>query len=187
MNVVAMWRGHIDPDLFGDELVKLGKYYNDAYIGVESNNHGLTTIRSIQRHEYWNLFFTKTYDKIADTITQKVGWQTNNRTKPLMIDKLAEFLRNKWLGIKSKALIQECLTYVIDDKGSTNAQEGCHDDIVMSCAILLQVMLEGRGENYRPAVMDDLQGKDNYVTIANRRLRRDADDVDVGHDVFTIE
>lgn len=187
MNVVAMWRGHIDPDLFGDELVKLGKYYNDAYIGVESNNHGLTTIRSIQRHEYWNLFFTKTYDKIADTITQKVGWQTNNRTKPLMIDKLAEFLRNKWLGIKSKALIQECLTYVIDDKGSTNAQEGCHDDIVMSCAILLQVMLEGRGENYRPDVMDDLQGKDNYVTIANRRLRRDADDVDVGHDVFTIE
>ncbi|NCC88485.1 MAG: hypothetical protein EOM05_11600, partial [Clostridia bacterium] len=35
---VAMWHGHIDPDLFGSELVKLGNYYNNAYIGVESNN-----------------------------------------------------------------------------------------------------------------------------------------------------
>ena len=37
-------------------------------------------------------------------------------------------------------------TYVIDDKGSTNAQDGCHDDTVMALAILLQVLLEGKGE-----------------------------------------
>ena len=30
MRVDAMFHGHIDPDLFGEELVKLAKYYNEA-------------------------------------------------------------------------------------------------------------------------------------------------------------
>ena len=89
-DIVAMWHGHIDPDLFGIELIKLGKYYNEAYLGVENNNHGGTTLTTIKKNEYWNLFFTKTYDRMSETVTQKVGWNTNLRTKPLMIDKLAE-------------------------------------------------------------------------------------------------
>ena len=31
-----------DPDLFGKELANLGWYYNEAYVAVEGNNHGLT-------------------------------------------------------------------------------------------------------------------------------------------------
>lgn len=154
-DICLRYRTHIDPDLFGRELVKIAKYYNEAYIGCENNNHGLTTLKAIQNEEYWNIFFTKTYDKIADTVTQKIGWSTTPRTKPLMINKLAEFIRNKWLGIKDKILIQEMFTYVIDDKGSTNAQDGCHDDTVMALAILLQVLLEGKGENFVPYQSED--------------------------------
>ena len=70
-NIVARWHGHIDPDLFGEELVKLARYYNEAYVGVESNNHGLSTLKAIQRLDYYNIFYMKSYDKIADKITQK--------------------------------------------------------------------------------------------------------------------
>jgi len=38
---VARWRGQLEPSEFGEELYLLGTYYNDALIGVESNNHGL--------------------------------------------------------------------------------------------------------------------------------------------------
>lgn len=158
-DIVAKWHGHIDPDLFGVELIKLAKYYNDAYLGVESNNHGLTTLSTIKKEEYWNLFFTKTYDKISDTVTQKLGWQTNARTKPLMIDKLAEFVREHYLGIYDDAIISEMFTYVIEDNGKTNAQPGCHDDLVMACAILLQLLLEGKGEFYTPEVPIDQRQK----------------------------
>ena len=41
---------------------------NDAYIGCENNNHGLTTLKAIQNLEYWNIYFTKTFDKISDSI-----------------------------------------------------------------------------------------------------------------------
>jgi hypothetical protein len=151
-NIHAIWHGHIDPDLFGDELVYLAKFYNDAYIGCERNNHGLTTLKAIQRKDYWNIYYQKIYDKIADVITQKIGWGTDRRTKPLMINKLAEFIRERWLGIKWKLLIDECLTYIIEDDGSTNAQEGCHDDTVMATAIMLQLILEGKGEDFVPEV-----------------------------------
>ncbi len=158
-DIVAMWHGHIDPDLFGVELIKLGRYYNDAYLGVENNNHGLTTLNTIKKNEYWNLFFSKSYDKIADTYTQKLGWTTSIRTKPLMIDKLSEFVRELYLGIYSDLIISEMFTYVIEDNGKTNAQSGCYDDTVMSCAILLQLMLEGKGEYYTPEIPIDERGK----------------------------
>jgi hypothetical protein len=176
-NVVAAWYGHIDPDLFGKELVKLARYYNEAYLGVESNNHGLTTLKAIQNEEYYNIFFMKSFDKIADKITQKIGWQTNARTKPMMIDKLGEFLRERWLGIQFKTLIDECLTYIIEDNGATNAQEGCHDDTVMAMAILLQLLLEGKGENYIPEVP-----KDTGKSVQKRRFASRDDDEDKDED-----
>ena len=159
-DVVARWHGHIDPDLYGMELVKLAKYFNDAYLGVENNNHGLTTLSTIKKEEYWNLFFSKSYDKIADTLTRKIGWTTSIRTKPLMIDKLAEFVREHYLGIYDDLLISEMFTYIIEDNGKTNAQSGCHDDTVMALAILLQLLLEGKGEHYTPEIpMEQRQRK----------------------------
>lgn len=154
-NIVGMWYGHIDPDLFGLELVKLARYYNDAYLGVEVNNHGLTTLKAIQKAEYWNIYFAKIYDRFTDSITKKIGWNTNGKTKPMAIDKLAEFVREFYIGIKSKTTIQELMTYIIEENGSTNAQEGCHDDCVMSLAIALQVWLEGKGDNYTPEIVDE--------------------------------
>lgn len=154
-DIVAMWHGHIDPDLYGLELVKLGRYYNDAYLGVENNNHGLTTLTTIKKQEYWNIYFSKSYDRIADKITQKIGWTTSIRTKPLMIDKLSEFVREYYLGIYSNLIIGEMFTYVIEDDGKTNAQSGCHDDTVMATAIMLQLLLEGKGESFAPEVPVD--------------------------------
>jgi hypothetical protein len=158
-DIVGMWHGHIDPDLFGVELVKLAMYFNDAYLGVESNNHGLTTLTSIKKLEYWNLYFTKTFDKIAEDMTQKLGWATTARTKPFMIDKLAEFIREFHLGIYSDLIIGEAFTYVIEDNGKTNAQPGTHDDTIMATAIMLQLLLEGKGDFYTPEIPIDQREK----------------------------
>ena len=154
-DVVAQWHGHIDPDLFGMELIKLGRYFNNAYIGCERNNHGLTTLTTIKKEEYWNIFFTKTYDKISDKQSQKIGWETNSRTKPFMIDKLREYIREHYLGVYSDLAISEMFTYIIEDNGSTNAQEGSHDDTVVALAIMLQLMLEGRSAEYVPEIPID--------------------------------
>jgi hypothetical protein len=156
-DVVCLWRGHIDPDLFGKQLVAMGYFYNEAYIIAESNNHGLTTIKSILNEDYYNVHYSLTFDKIANEMTKKVGWQTNAKTKPIAIDKLAEFVREFLVGIPSLEIIQELYTYVIDDKGKTNAQLGSHDDCVMALAIAIQGYLEGKGELFLPEKTDMFQ------------------------------
>lgn len=136
---VAKWHGHIDPDLFAGELEKLGNYYNKALIAVESNNHGFTTLNILKR-TYINLFEMEKYDENTDTTTKKLGWATNKKTKPLVIDNLAYMIREKLINSFDQSFINECMTYIREENGSTNAQSGCHDDLVMATAIALFVM-----------------------------------------------
>lgn len=160
LQVVATYRGHIDPDLFGKELVKIGWLYNEAYLAVESNNHGLTTLKAILNEDYHNLFYTKTYDRVNDEISKKLGWATNVRTKPMAIDKLAEYVRERYLALWDLPTIMEMYSYVIDEKGRTNAQQGKHDDMIMALAIALQAYLEGRGQDYIPEISrEDIKHK----------------------------
>ena len=158
-DIVAEWHGHIDPDLLGKEAVKLGLYYNEAYLSPESNNHGRTTIKSILDEEYWNIYYQKMFDKITEQVTTKVGWSTNMKTKAVAIDKLAEYVREQCIGIKNKELIKELYTYIIDERGRTNAQRGCYDDRVMALAIGLQAFLEGKGEDYMPEITEGKANK----------------------------
>ena len=152
----ATWHGHIDPDMFGEELVKLANFYNEAYLGVESNNHGGSTLRSIVKKEYWNLYFQKSYSKISESISQKMGWNTNVRTKPLMINTLTSYIRDMWLELPWDIMLSECFTYVKGEDGiTTNAQSGCNDDTVMALAIALQLLLEGRDESYEPEIPNE--------------------------------
>jgi hypothetical protein len=139
-NMQALWHGHIDPDLFGDQLTLLGTWYNEGLIAPEENNHGLTTINRLKINEYWNLYKRTTHDKVTDTTSEQLGFYTTEQTKKLIIDNLARLIRERKLGTKSKRFIQECLTYVIGDDGKTNAQQGSFDDIVMGSAIILLVM-----------------------------------------------
>lgn len=135
---VATWRLHIDPYDLGDQLCELGKKFNRAYIVPERNNHGLTTIRRMQELGYPNLFIEhKVDDAWSDKLTNRAGFYTSSKTKPLIIDNLAALLRKRDSGIADIELVKELRSYVIDDKGSTNAKAGCYDDRVMSYAIAL--------------------------------------------------
>jgi hypothetical protein len=138
-NINALWHGRIDPDLFADQLEMLGTWYSDALIAVEENNHGLTVLNKL-KNNYSNLYHRTSHNKLTDESKKELGWYTSEQTKKLAIDNLARLIREKKLGIKSRRFIQECMTYVIDDDGKTNAQNGSHDDVVMSAAIILYVM-----------------------------------------------
>jgi hypothetical protein len=68
-----------------------------------------------------------------------MGWLTNRRTKPIIINALAAAIRDGEITDYDIIFIRECMTYVIDDQGFTAAQEGMHDDCVMAKAINLQM------------------------------------------------
>lgn len=140
MAVVARWRGHCDPDKFGEILGALGTYYNYALIGVEVNNHGLTTVQKLRDTFYTNLYKRdRGYDEEWETPTVNLGWKTDMRTKRLMIDDLIKLVRERVIKDKDIVFINETFSYVRDERGRMNAEEGSHDDVVMSTAIAYQL------------------------------------------------
>lgn len=140
MAVVARWRGHCDPDKFGEILGALGTYYNYSLIGVEVNNHGLTTVQKLRDTFYTNLYKRdRGYDEEWETPTVNLGWKTDMRTKRLMIDDLIKLVRERVIKDKDIVFINEAFSYVRDERGRMNAEEGSHDDTIMATAIAYQL------------------------------------------------
>lgn len=135
---VAVWHGHEDPFVFGDQLKQLATWYRKAWLVIERNNHGLTTIRRLQDLGYPNMFVEQTVDNpYADKLKKRAGWLTTTKTKPLIIDNLAALLVQGQAGIADIETVRECRTYMVDSKGRTNAMQGRYDDRVMAFAIAL--------------------------------------------------
>jgi len=140
LQTVARWRGHIDPDMLGDIVFALGTFYNNALVGVEINNHGLTTVQKLRNRFYRNLYMRQTSEEHQfQERTATMGWQTNKKTKPLIINQLATALREGDIVDLDIVFIRECITYIVDDQGHTNAQEGMFDDTVMAKAIAIEL------------------------------------------------
>lgn len=133
----AVWHGHIDPDELGREASFLGRYYNLALLVPEANSMGAATIASLRRWRYPRVYRRTTTGKVEERTTSDYGFWTGPQTKSMAISGLARYIREDAARIKDPGTIRECLTYVYDDAGRANAQEGCYDDRVMALALAL--------------------------------------------------
>jgi len=133
----AVWRSdRTDPDYFGTVLANIGRLFNDALIVCERNNHGILTNRVIQKDEGYPNFYTETVvDKITDVETTFVGFFTSEKSKPLIIDKLRANVREGNIEIYDRATLAEMQSFIVTDKGTMEAEKGCHDDTVMALAL----------------------------------------------------
>jgi hypothetical protein len=137
----------LDPSQFALELFKLGHWCNKALIAVEGNGPGLACILPLRngndKHKaYKHLYYKDVLDESTKKKTRKFGWATNQKTKPLMIDKLAELIREQLISIPAEATIRELQTFIIEEDGKMNAIEGCCDDrvIALSIAVMMHTM-----------------------------------------------
>jgi len=138
MEQVAEYCGHIRPEVFSKELAIAGKYYNEALIAVEVNNHGLTTLTHL-KPIYYRLYYRPEFGKRVSHTTENLGWKTTQKTKSLMIDRLDTSLRDKDLILHSEKLLDELSTYTEFADGSTGASGSNFDDRVMALAIAVMV------------------------------------------------
>lgn len=140
LKTVARWRGHIDPDELGDVVAYIGWFYNTALVGPEINNHGLVTAQRLRNLFYRNLYMRETSEEEQfQERTSRIGWQTNRKTKPIVIADLQKAIREGDIIDYDVIFIREAMTYVRDDMGRTSAQENMFDDCVMAKAINLQM------------------------------------------------
>lgn len=143
---VAVWHGKIAPEEFAKVLNDLGKYYNNAVLCPERNFHGVGIIERLRNtFKYPRLYCRYDIDKEAidssKPTVKKYGWDTNMKTKPIMIQDLGAFLRDEHIQINDFSTVEELTTYVHDKDGKMGAMKGCYDDRVMALALALQMFI----------------------------------------------
>jgi len=149
--IVAVFRERINFDNFTKVIIDIAYKYNKALIGVEKNNHGHVILNKLKETNL-PLFYMKKYDNYTKQWTSSVGWQTNGKTKPLMIDLLEEKVRNKDIGILDYNILDELSTYIYEETGNRekmNAMGDAHDDLIIALAICLEVLKDVKGTNVR--------------------------------------
>ena len=148
-HVVAIWHGRIDPDLFATAvLAPLGKLYNDALIGVESNNHGLTTLKALHRTKYHPIYMQRSPRYKRSIPTEILGWRTTQITKPLAVDELNMALRERTVTLYDAETLSELRTFVRDDAGKMSGSP--FDDRTISLSICNQMLKYVWLQQYEP-------------------------------------
>ena len=147
--VVAQWRGHIDHDLLADSAMSMAAYYNEALLVVESNtleseasatpDNSLTVLERLAA-EYGNVYTRQVTDRLTQAVSDRVGFHTNRRTKPLLVSTLIAAVREGGYIERCNDAVDELLTYEQLPNGSFAARVGCHDDMLMTRALALYVI-----------------------------------------------
>lgn len=141
---VAEFRNNkIKPYQYADVLNALGRYYNKALLTVEKASGGHSVIERLRYEQhYMNMTKYKTYDEFQRTIW-RVGFDTNNKTKSIIVNDCREWFDKGLIQIKSKDMLEEMKVFVANDNGSMGAISGSHDDLVMGLCLCIQGMKNG--------------------------------------------
>ena len=139
--VQAVYRNNrIDPSLWGELLFYLGRYYNNAFLAVESNSMGIATLQKLDSMGYVNLYRQTKLANVSNEEGERLGFRTTSATKPAIIGNLKNLIENEDIMIPDPVVIQELKDYIATDTGKTEAAPGCCDDTVIALAICAEVL-----------------------------------------------
>ena len=143
---VGEYKGKLSPKDFGNVLVGIASEFNDALLVVENANIGWATIEQILERQYGNLYYSSTSQmETVESYMSKYerdklvpGFTMSVRTRPLVIAKMIEYIREKGVTIQSKRLLGEMRVFVWKN-GKPQAQTKYNDDLLIACATALYV------------------------------------------------
>lgn len=132
---VAVLRINYDEDLYAWQMYCLGKYYNNALIGIETN-FSTHPMKELMRVGYWNQYVREERpDAFTGKLSKVYGFNTNKATRPHALGMLRTVMRESPEKVLDMRILEEMTTFVKNEKGKAEAAEGQNDDAVMARAI----------------------------------------------------
>jgi len=128
----------------------LGMFYNCALIGLE-NNFSTYPTQKLAELNYPNQFVRKKEDQYNNKYEKSYGFKTTTITRPYILGQLQEIVHDNIDVIQDKDTLREMLTFIVNDKGRAEAEEGYHDDLVMALAIAYYIREQ---QDYKKAERD---------------------------------
>lgn len=131
---VAVFCNQLGEELYARQMYCLGMYYNTAMIGIEVN-FSTYPVKELERLQYPHQFIREKKDVIGVEREKKFGFKTDVATRPNALATLAAVIRECPETINDIKTLEECLTFIKNEHGRAEAEEGEHDDNVMGLAI----------------------------------------------------
>ena len=141
--VCEFYNNKLKPYEMAEVIDSLGRYYNKGILTVEKASGGHSVIERLRYNlHYMNMTKYKSYDERNKMVWQ-VGFDTNNKTKAIIINDFVEAFETGQIKLNSRRLLQEMKIFTIGDSGKMGASGSGHDDLVMGTALALVGMKNG--------------------------------------------
>ena len=141
MEIVAEYQGKCTPDIFSRVLYDMGNEYGKSLLVVENNSVGFSVLEKLKDMSYSNLYYSikSTHEFVEEYQAEHmsntvIGFSMTSKTRPLIIAKLEEFIRNGLIKIYSSRLLSEMRTFIWNN-GKPEAMRSYNDDLIIACAI----------------------------------------------------
>jgi hypothetical protein len=135
----------VDYLVMPEYLDELGKLYNNALMIIENNEGSGQSISDT----LWNIYNYENMYRDKNTegrvgFKRYTGFRTTPKSRSVILGLLKAFLEENKLIINSKTSLQQLYTFVKNDSGKYQAQDGYKDDNVMSLAIAFAPFMESK-------------------------------------------
>ena len=140
LEIVAEYYGQVPSDMFAPLINESAREYGSCLVVIE-NNKGEAVINKLRDLNYPNLYYSRktSHEYVeqyaAEGQSQVIpGFSMSQKTRPFVISKLEEVIRNKMLKTYSLRLYTELETFIWNH-GRPEAMRGYNDDLTIAVAI----------------------------------------------------
>ena len=182
MEIVAEYQGKPTLDHYASILNDAGREYGNCLLVVENVGIGISVCEKLKDLEYPNLYYSiKGTHEYVDAVTGEynnnavIGFTTSSKTRPLIVAKLEEYVRNKLIKPRSQRLFSEVKTFIWNN-GKPQAMRSYHDDLIMSLAIACWVRdtaleTSQRDLEYKRAMLDGIYCKTRTINTSIKGMQ----------------
>ena len=135
--VARLWWQRCDEDDYAKQMACLGKYYNNALLAPEAN-FSTHPIRVLEYLGYTNMYEREVMDTNTGSLRKSYGFRTDGLSRPVLVAELVEYAKYHLDLIHDADTLREMLTFIRNDKGRADAEQGEHDDLVLGLGIALR-------------------------------------------------
>ena len=168
--IVAVLKHEKDETYYTRQIYCLGKYYNTALIGLEVNYSTYPTKMLAEEYEYPNLYVREKEDDFTGRTDKKFGFRTDRDTRPLILAELQRIMYEEIEKITDIEILKEALTFIKNEKGRPEAQEGSHDDLIMCTAITYYIRNQ---QDRKIKTETKLKQEDDFFEFTQEKLSTD--------------
>lgn len=137
-----------DEDEYTEQAYCLGMYYNTALIAIEAN-FSTHPNKVLEWLRYPRIYEREVPDNYTGAMQKTYGFRTTTVTRPLIVAGLVTYFRDFLHYIHDVETLREALTFIRNEKGKAEAEQGAHDDLLMGLGIALQSRTQHKMEAER--------------------------------------